>query len=128
VAFERLNDLRVRLLPMFEYVVTEYGYRTPPGYPLIVDTTEQGSIGLEIDPAYAIYFMEDGDGLAVEFYTRNPRNDARTSASRMRHGGAPDVDHRHLSEPITDQDLRDLIAELKAEFNQQPSLIHMSDT
>lgn len=127
MAFERLAELRTRLLPMLEYTATEYDYRTPPGYPLVVDTPEQGVIGLEIDPAYAIYFMADGDRIVVEFYIRNPRSDARTSASRMKHGGAPAVDNRVLDEPITDQTLRNLIAELKTAFNQQPSLIHLSD-
>jgi len=113
---------------MFAYTATEYSYRTPPGYPLIVDTAEQGVVGLELDPSYAMYFMEQNGSLFVEFYTRNPRNDARTSASRMRHAGAPDVDRRQLTGPVSDQELRDLIAELKAKFNQQPNIIHISDT
>ncbi|CAA9578935.1 MAG: hypothetical protein AVDCRST_MAG49-4562 [uncultured Thermomicrobiales bacterium] len=123
-----LEALRPRVLPMLRLVAEEYGGRMPEGYPLVVDTVEQGAIGLEIDSSYALYLVSDGDELFVDMYRRVPRNDARSSGSRMRHGGAPFHDRRPISPTISDQAIRNLIAELMSHYNFAPGIIHITDS
>lgn len=123
-----LSAIRDRVMPMFEITVTEYESRCPAGYPNIIDSAEQGSIGIELDPSFALYFMTDGSDIVAEVYRRNSRTDARSSASQMRHGGAPLSDRRLVDETVSDQTLRNLVAELKSHFNQQPNLIHIVDS
>lgn len=121
-------DLRERLLPMLRYVAKEYQVATPNGYPEVIDEPEHGVIGLALDPSFSLFFLEGPEGWTAQMTRRNPRTDARTSASNMRHGGAPLNDSRLLPPDVSDQALRNLIAELKSHFNQQPGLIHMSDS
>lgn len=120
--------VRERLLPMLRYVAREYETRTPDGYPEVIDEPAQGTVGLALDPSYSLFFTREVDGWTVQMTRRNPRNDARSSASTMRHGGAPLRDGRVLPDDVSDQTLRNLIAELKSHFNQQPGLIHISDS
>ncbi len=122
------EDIRSRILPMLQVAAEDYRGRVPAGYPVVVDVPEQGSVGLEVDPSYALYIVSDGDGVYADIYRRAPRNDARTSASQMRHGGAPFSDRRPLDATTSDQKLRNLVAELMMYFNQQPGLIHISDS
>lgn len=124
----QLADVRERMLPMLRLTAEEYRRRVPDGYPVVVDDVEQGTIGLEIDPNYALYVVAGAEGLFVELYYRNSRTDARSSASREKFSGAPALDRRPLPARISDQALRNLIAELKSRFNQQPGLIHISDS
>ena len=121
-------SFRDRLLPMLTYTAREYAPRTPPGYPNVTDEPDQGMIGIALDPSYSLFFLQDTEGWTVEMTRRNPRTDARSSASSMRHGGAPLNDQRIVSADVNDQELRNLIAELKSYFNQQPGLIHISDS
>lgn len=120
--------LRERLLPMLRYVAREYELRTPAGYPEVVDEPRQGIVGLALDPSYSLFVTQEESGWTAQITCRNPRTDARTSASTMRHGGAPLNDSRPLPDNVSDQTLRNLIAELKSHFNQQPGLIHISDS
>lgn len=120
--------LRQRILPMFQLARESYEGRVPRGYPVIVDAPAQGSVGLEIDPSYALYLVDDGEQTYAEVYRRAPRNDARSSASRMKHGGAPFEDQRPLSSETSEQALRNLLAEVMMYFNEQPGLIHISDS
>lgn len=122
------TGLRQRLLPMLRYVATEYRDRTPPGYPEVIDEPAQGIIGIALDPSYSLFFTQEETGWSAQMTRRNPRTDARSSASTMRHGGAPLNDNRPIPDDVSDQTIRNLIAELKSYFNQQPGLIHISDS
>ncbi len=125
---QALQGIRDRVLPMLRFAAEEYRHRTPEGYPVVVDEVERGAVGLELDQDYAIYFLQDGDGLFVDFYYRSTRNDARSSASRAKFGGLPFDDRRPLSPDVSDQRLRNLIAELQSRWNFQPGIIHITDS
>jgi len=122
-----LQDLRERFLPMIEIAAARYAERVPHGYPVVIDAPERGTIGIEIDPSYALYITSDGDGLFAEIYRRSPRTDSRSSAGRQKSAGAPTSERRPIATTIDDQALRNLIAELMAAFNQQPGLIRITD-
>jgi hypothetical protein len=122
-----VEGIRDRVMPMLQVAVETYRGRVPEGYPVIVDRPEQGVVGIELDPAYALYFASDGDGLVADFYYRSSRFDARSSASREKFGGSPFHDRRPLAPAVTDQGLRNLIAELFSRFNFQQTIIHITD-
>ena len=128
MSVEAVQEIRVRVLPMLQYVAAEYIERVPPGYPNIVDTPDRGVVGLELDPNYSIFFVTDGMRVYADFSYGNPRNDARSSASREKFAGSPSVDRRTLAPAISDQALRNLISELMSRWNFQPMLIHITDT
>jgi hypothetical protein len=128
VSAELLNGVRDQLLPMLRLIAEEYRHRVPEGYPVIVDAPSQGVIGIDLDPSYALHITSDGEQLFADFYYRSPRTDARSSASREKFSGAPFGDHRPLGSHITDQSLRNLIAELMSRWNFQPQLVHVTDT
>jgi hypothetical protein len=113
---------------MLAHAAEEYRYRVPEGYPVVLDAPEQGMVGIELDPSYALHIVSDGSQLYAEFYTRNPRTDSRSSASREKFSGAPTFDRRPLDPSISDQGLRNLIAELMSRWNQQPLIIHITDS
>ena len=128
MATETLQSIRERVIPMLQYVAAEYQYRTPAGYPSIVDAPERGVIGFELDQSHSLYFTDDGAVVRAEMYYRSPRNDTNSSASREKFSGLP-VDDRRVIEPsISDQGLRNLIAELLSRWNFQPQIIHITDT
>lgn len=116
------------MLPMLRLAAAEYAQRTPPGYPVVVDAVEAGTIGIEIDPSYALYIVSDNDELYADLYYRSSRTDARSSASREKFSGQPANDRRPLPPTLSDQVLRNLIAEIMARYNQQPGLIHITDS
>lgn len=122
-----LRDVRDRMVPMMEVAAEQYRGRVPDGYPLIVDNVPGGTIGLEIDPSYALYITDAGDGLRLEMYRRNPRTDARATAGRQNYGGAPFDDQRPLPDNVDDQTLRNVIGELMNAFNMQPGLLYIVD-
>ena len=128
VSVEMLQQVRERMLPMLRLVAEEYKPRVPEGYPIIVDSAANGVVGIEIDPSYALYVTSDGSELFVDYYVRSSRIDARSSASREKFSGSPLYDRRPLSPYVTDQQLRNMIAELMARHNYQPGLIHISDS
>lgn len=113
---------------MLRVVVDQYAGRVPDGYPLIIDNPAAATIGIALDPSHALHFVSDGDQLYADFYYRSSRYDARSSASREKFSGSPFQDRRVLSATISDQGLRNLIAELNARFNWQGMLIHITDT
>jgi hypothetical protein len=113
---------------MLQAVVVEYDARTPRGYPSILDATERGTVGLQLDPSHALYFVSDGEQIYVDFYYRSSRIDARTSGGWEKFSGLP-VDQRRVVNPdATVLELRNLISELLHRYNYQPGLIHMTDT
>ncbi len=113
---------------MLRVVAAEYGTRVPSGYPQVIDTPESGAVGLEIDPSHAIYITSDGQGLYADLYYRSSRTDNRSSASREKYSGMPVNDRRPIAPDVSDIHLRNLVAELMARWNQQPGIIHMSDS
>jgi len=113
---------------MFRYVAGEYQERVPPGYPTIIDAADRGVVGLELSPSYGLYFVSDGSQTYAELSSRDPRTDARSSASREKFAGAPSLDRRPLDASISDQGLRNLISELMARWNYQPTMINITDS
>lgn len=128
MSLQRLASVRERILPMLRFAAKEYGHRMPEGYPVVVDDPDGGSVGIELDPSFALYFVSEEDDLYAEYYYRSARTDARSSASRQKHGGLPFSDRRPLAPDVSDQALRNLLAELMARWNQQPGIIHISDS
>ncbi len=125
---DALQGIRERVVPMLRLTAEEYRHRTPEGYPVVVDEVDRGTVGLELDPDHAIYFLQEGADLFVDLYYRASRNDARSSASREKFGGLPFDDRRPLPPDVSDQRLRNLIAELQSRWNFQPGIIHITDT
>jgi hypothetical protein len=128
VSVEMLEQVRERMLPMLRLVAEEYRPRVPQGYPIVVNSVANGVIGIEIDPNYALYVTTDGKELFADYYVRSSRIDARSSASREKFSGSPLYDRRPFSAYTTDIQLRNMIAELMAQHNYQPGLIHISDS
>ena len=60
VATGTLQSIRERIIPMLQYAAAEYRYRTPAGYPSIIDAPERGVIGFELDQSHSLYFTDDG--------------------------------------------------------------------
>jgi hypothetical protein len=127
VSTQLVHDIRDRVLPMLQAAAQSYRGRVPAGYPIVVDRPEQATVGIELDPAHALYFTLDGDQLVADLYYRSSRYDARSSASREKFGGAPFQDRRLVASDVTDQALRNLIAELSSRFNFQQTIIHITD-
>lgn len=128
MSVEGLAGVRERVLPMFRFAAKEYGHRMPTGYPVVVDDPDAGSVGIELDPSFALYFVSDGDTVFADYYYRSARTDARSSASRQKHGGLPFSDRRPIDATMSDQGLRNLLAELMARWNQQPGIIYITDS
>jgi len=127
VSVDSLNAIRDRMLPMLEVAADQYRHRVPRGYPHVIDTPDNGVIGLEIDPSHALFVTSDGDDLFAEIYRRAPRTDNRAGAGRQKPAGVPFNDRRPLENDVTDQDLRNLIADLMSYFNMQPGLLFITD-
>lgn len=113
---------------MLRYVAAEYRDRVPRGYPNIVDTPDRGVVGLELDANHSLYFVSDGTQTYVDLAYRDPRTDARSSASREKFSGSPNVERRPVDPAISDQGLRNLISELISRWNFQPMLLYITDT
>jgi hypothetical protein len=122
-----LAEIRNRFVPILRVTANQYQGRVPAGYPHIVDNVDGGMVGLELDPNFALYITEDTDGLFAELYKRESRIDTRATASRQKYGGAPNSDRRRVVDTLSDQELRNLVAELKNAYNTQPGLIYITD-
>lgn len=122
-----LAQIRDRFVPILNVAVDQYTGRVPAGYPNVVDNVEQGTVGLELDPSFAVFVTEDDDGMFAEVYKRDPRIDARATAGRQKYAGAPLSDRRPITGDITDQELRNLVGELKSAFNSQPGLLYITE-
>jgi len=128
LAEQHLIDIRNRFMPMVSYLQQEYGYRVPAGYPVIHDDVARGLVGIELDPGHSVYITSDGTNLYADLAYRSSRYDARSSASREKFGGASIVDRRELSHDVSDQQLRNLLAELMSLLNNQQTMIYITDT
>ena len=124
---EDLTGIRDRILPMFQIAAEQYRQRVPEGYPHVSDHPEQGTIGLEIDPNHALFITSDGAAMFAEIYRRSPRTDNRAGAGRQKQSGLPFTDQRPLSPDVSDQTLRNLVAELMSHFNSQQGLLYITD-
>lgn len=124
---QAVGDLRQRLLPLLRVAAEQYESRVPVGFPNIVDDPGQGLIGLQIDPDFALYVHDDDGELSSEIYRRFSRTDNRSSAGWQKYGGQPYIDRRPLGRVVSDQTLRNLIAELMSYYNQQPGLLYITD-
>jgi hypothetical protein len=65
--------------------------------------------------------------LSSEIYRRYSRTDNRSSAGWQKYGGQPYVDRRPLGRVVSEQVLRNLIAELMSYYNSQPGLLYITD-
>lgn len=128
MSVDQLTTIRDRFLPMARYVQQEYQYRVPAGYPIVHDDANRGVTGLELDPSHSIYLTSDGDAMFAELTFRSSRYDARSSAGREKFGGRNVVDRRPLPADVTDQALRNMLAELMSRWNSQQTIIHITDT
>ena len=124
---EALNDIRDRLRPMLDVAVDQYLHRVPRGYPNVIDTPERGLVGIEIDGNHALFISDENGDLYAEIYRRVQRTDARAGAGYQKYGGLPFADRRALPERPSDQDLRNLVAELMSYFNQQQTILFITE-
>lgn len=127
LAFQ-LAGVANRFEPMLEQVQQDYKGRVPAGYPTISRDASRGNFGIQLDPSFALFLVSDGAQLFADFTYRSSRTDARSSASREKFAGMTIFDRRPIEHTISDQELRNLLAELLARFNMQPLLIHITDT
>jgi hypothetical protein len=127
VSVEALRAIRDRMLPMLDIAADQYRYRVPRGYPNVVDTPESGTIGIEIDVNHALFVTSDGTDLYAELYRRVQRTDNRAGANYQKYGGLPLSDRRPLKSDATDQELRNLLAELMSYYNQQQTILFITD-
>lgn len=128
MAEQHLIDIRNRFMPMVSYLQQEYGYRVPAGYPVIHDDVARGLVGIELDPSHSVYITSDGTNLYADLAYRSSRYDARSSASREKFAGASIVDRRELPHDVSDQQLRNLLAEVMSLINNQQTMIYITDT
>ncbi len=124
---EALRDIRDRLRPMLDIATDKYQHRVPRGYPNVIDTPERGLVGIEIDNNHALFITDEGGDLYAEIYRRTQRTDARAGAEYQKYGGLPFADKRALPQFPTDQDLRNLVAELMSYYNQQQTILFITD-
>ncbi len=127
MSVQALAGVRARMLPMLQVAAEQYRERVPDGYPVVVDSVDNGVIGIEFDPNYALYVSSEGDGLYADIYRRAPRIDNRSSASREKFAGLPFDERRPLEPDVSDQVLRNLIHELMHYWNAQPNVIFVTD-
>jgi hypothetical protein len=76
---------------------------------------------------HSIHVTTDGEQIYADVFYRSQRYDVRSSASREKFAGRGVVDRRWLGPHPTDQQLRNLIAELMSRFNQQQTMIYFTD-
>lgn len=127
MSIQDLKQVRDRVFPMMEVAAGQYENRVPEGYPNLVDSADQGVVGLELDPNFALYFTAENDQLYAEVYKRQSRIDARSSSGRQKYGGLPFHDRRPIPANIDDQALRNVIGELKHAFNMQPGILYITE-
>lgn len=122
-----LAEIRNRFIPILNVTAQQYAGRVPAGYPHLVDDVEGGTVGLELDPSYAVYVTQDDEGLFAEVYKRDPRTDSRATAGRQKYAGMPFSDRRPVEGDLNEQQLRNLVGELKVAFNNQPGILYITE-
>lgn len=87
---ERLNALRLVVMPMLEACHDQYSYMVRPGYPHIVDNIERGGVfGINLDPGFGAYFMTDGQSVYAEIHRVDLRTDTLSAANYEKFSGRP---------------------------------------
>ena len=124
----QLAGIANRFGPMLDQVREDYKGRVPEGYPTISRDANRGNYGIQLDPNFALFIVSDGEALFADMTYRSSRTDARSSASREKFSGMTVFDRRPIEPTISDQELRNLLAELLTRFNMQPLMIHITDT
>jgi len=125
----RLEQIRVRVLPILEAIKTEYTGRTRKGYPAIIDNVQRGGVfGLTLDPGWAIYFMTDGERVFAELHETSLRTDTLSMANVEKFAARPSIDQREVDETWTDRDFRNLVSELLHGWNYQQLRIYRVDS
>ena len=113
---------------MIAYLQQEYGYRVPAGYPVIHDDVTRGVVGIELDPNHSAFITTDGERFYADLVYRSQRTDNRSSGGWEKFGGENVNDRRELPEPLTDQYLRNLLAELMSRWNSQQTILYFTDS
>src|SRR5690606_6894025 len=117
------------MLPMFEVVAQGYATRTEPGYPIVFDSVEEnGYFGIHLDPGYGLYIMTDGTSVFAQINIIGWRTDVRSSANKEKFAALPFEGVRPVSNEMSDNQLRNLIAELLSYWNTQPLLMNHTDS
>lgn len=122
-----LAEIRNRFIPMLNATIDQYQGRVPAGYPNLIDDVAGGTLGIELDSSYSLYVTQDDEGLFAEVYKRDSRTDTRGYAGYQKYAGQPFTDRRPLESVPTDQELRNLVAEIKQAFNTQPGLLYITE-
>jgi hypothetical protein len=125
----RLEQIRVRVLPILQAIKTEYTGRTRSGYPAIIDNVRHGGVfGLNLDPGWAVYFMTDGASVFAELHRTSLRTDTLSMANVEKFAGAPEIERREIDETWDDRDFRNLVSELLHLWNYQQLRIYRVDS
>ncbi len=124
-----LRALRDRMVPMFEALCEEWENRTEPDYPVIIDNVEQGGyFGINIDPGYGLYLMIDDGQVIAQLNVVAWRTDVRSAANQEKFASKPAGGWKIASPQMSDNELRNLLAELLAHWNVQPLVIRITDS
>ncbi|HET7037543.1 MAG TPA: hypothetical protein VFI42_17795 [Thermomicrobiaceae bacterium] len=123
-----LRALRERMLPMLRTIAREYATRSDPGYPVVLDNLAAGYFGLMLDPQYGLYFMTDGERVIAQLSIVGWRGDVRSSAQKEKFSSLPFDGVRPVSSALSDNQLRNLLAELLSHWNTQPLIIRVTDS
>lgn len=128
-ALGELRALRARMLPMFQAVAREYRTRTDPGYPVVTDNIDAGGyFGIMLDPIYGLSIMTDGQEVFAQINMVGWRTDVRSSANKEKFASLPFEGVRPVSSSMSDNQLRNLIAEFLSYWNTQPLMINVTDS
>ncbi len=126
---ENLRQLRDRMVPMFEALNEEWDNRTEEGYPIIFDNVEAGGyFGINLDPGYGLYVMIEDGQIIAQLNVIAWRTDVRSAANREKFASAPAGGWKLVSPEMSDNELRNLLAELLAHWNVQPLVIRVTDS
>ncbi len=124
-----LQQLRDRMIPLFEALTEEWSTRTEPGYPVIFDNVESGGyFGVNLDPGYGLYVMIDDGQIIAQLNVIAWRTDVRSAANREKFTSLPAGGVKPVSPDMSDNQLRNLLSELLAHWNVQPLVIRVTDS
>jgi hypothetical protein len=124
-----LRTLRDRMVPMLESVSEAWHDRTEQGYPVIFDNVDgNGYFGIHLDPGYGLYIMLDRGEVIAQINLIGWRTDVRSAANREKFTSLPVEGVRPVSMAMSDNQLRNLIAELLSHWNVQPLVIRVTDS
>lgn len=124
-----LRVLRDRMIPMFEVIAEDWASRTEPGYPVVFDNVESnGYFGVSLDPGYSLFVMIDSGEIIAQLNVIAWRTDVRSAANYEKFTSLPAGGVKPVSMAMSDNQLRNLIAELLSHWNVQPLVIRVTDS